>query len=436
MKIHLLISSCLLTLSCFSQQKVHHITIQRKGSECVINETNKELIPSGRYRNIWTAYDSADKYFVVTGFNGKKGIYALGEKEVVPCIYSDIKMFGNHGFVSNGKKWAVFTSSFKVVSDYIFENAVYFTKEGRSWVTVDSQWVIIDTTGRVIKKIPYDAVYLFSTDDLYKKAGSNNKFGYIDRETNIVIPLEYEDAGIAVSTPIFPVKKNGKWGYVNKKNQVILPFNYGYLTGISQGFGWIRDKRYDFVGLADANGKVIFDDGRYVNVEYAYEGKLTFTQKDAISDQYLQGYLDSATGRVIIPARFNHCDWFYKGRAVVKKNNLSALIDATGKIILPYKYETLLRWGNHYIVSLKGKMGMIDSTGKIITPPEYDRISYSGWLATISKGNLQGIMHYNGKLLISPRYDYIRNITDEIFYAKKDGKNYLVSVKGEEREIE
>lgn len=438
MRIISTIGLLLITTICLSQREKKHITISRLNSQCIIDENNLELIPSRQYSYIWTAYDTAGEYFVVTDFNSKRGIYRLGEKEIVPCVYDDIKMFRNHGFVKKGKNWAVLSGDFQKLSEFIFEDVSHFNTQGISLVKQNSHWILIDTNGNKVKTLPYDEVFQFNEDDAYKKAGSNKKYGFIDRNYNIVIPLEYDDVGIAVNNvnDVFPVKKAGKWGYVNSQNEVIVPFKYASISPIYKGFGWIRDSNFRTVGLVNAKGTILFEDGRYRQVEYANEGKLIYTAKSNVTGKFLQGYLDSASFQVLIEPQFEQCENFYNGKAIVRKNGLSAIIDNTGNILIPYNYEFIGRWGDNYVVTLKGKAGMIDKRGKVIAPLEYENCAYGGSYAIITKDGLKGILHISGKILLVPRYDHIQDISENVFYAIKGNNKYLVNLKGEETKIE
>ena len=429
---------CLVTAGCFSQHLANHIIIVRNGSKAIIDEHNVELIPAGYYSDIWTTYDSTGKYFVVTDFNRKKGIYELGNKEVFPCLYDDIRMWRNHGFVKKDTKWAVISSGLKTVTDFTFEEISHFDKEGRALAKQHSAWIQIDTNGSVVRAIPFDEVFSFNEVETYKKAGSNKKYGFVDKNYNIVIPFDYEDVGIAVKNreDIFPVKQAGRWGYVNSKNQVVVPFRYAYVSPVHNGFGWIRDHNFNISGLVDAGGTVLFDDSRYSDIEYAQERTLMYTVKGAVSGKQLKGYLDSASFKVIIQAQFDTCGSFHHGLAMVKKNGFAAVIDRSGKVILPYKYENIDRWGNYYVVRLHGKSGMIDNTGKIIVPLDYEEWAYSGLYASITKNSLKGILHHSGQVLVAPAYDNVSIISESVFLGIRGDKKFLVFLDGSEQRID
>lgn len=347
-------------------------------------------------------------------------------------------MFRNHGFVNKGNKWAVLSSDFKEVSDYVFENVSHFNKQGVSLVKQKSQWQLIDTNGIILSQLPFDKVIQFNTEDIYKKAGNNGKYGYIDRNYKTVIPFEYEDVGDAISSPndVFPVKKEGKWGYVDKLNNLVVPFKYAFVTSIYKGFGLLKDNNFNTIGVVNSNGKIIFDDKRYSDIEYAQEGKLIYSIKNASTGKNMKGYLDSASFQVKIEAQFDNCEHFNKGFAIVKMNGLSALINKFGKIVIPYQYNYLSRWKNNYFATQNGKTGLIDISGNIIVPLEYENCSYGGSYATITKNNLKGILHISGKVLIMPNYEHIEPITEKVFYVIKSGNRFLIDLDGTEKRIE
>lgn len=438
MKILSTIVCCLCVIICFSQSTTNHITITRNHSKCIINEENVELIPSGRYADIWTAYDSLGKYFVVTNFTGKKGIYELGNKEVVPCIYDHFRLFNNTGFAEKEEKWAVISGDFKMISDFKFDNPSHFSKDKTAVVKQNGQWILIDSKGETIKQLPFDEIHFFSSTNSYTVAGINKKYGIINRNYDIVVPLEYEEAAIALndSNDIFPVKKAGRWGYVNKQNNIVVPFKYAYTTPVYDGFGLLKNNDYKTTGAVNGNGQIMFDDKRFTDIEYAHEGKLIYTTKHAATNKILQGYLDSASFGILIKAQFEDAGHFHNGRAIVKKNGLYGVIDENENVIISYLYESMSRWVDNYVVKLNGKSGMIDKHGNIVTPLQYESIGYSGSTATIIHKGLSGLLHNNGKVLVSPLYSEVRAISEKAFYAVKGNQKFILYADGTQKSIE
>jgi len=430
---------CLLPVFSISQSREPHIRITRNHSACIINEYNVELIPSGRYRDLWTAYDSSGLYFTVTNFEQKKGVYELGKREVVPCTYTDIRLFGNHGFVTRGEKWAVLSRDFREVSGFVYDDVSHFDERGQSLVRQNNQWLLIDTNAKTVKQLPFNVVTSFSTDEVYKKAGHNKQYGYLDRNYNIIIPFEYEDAGIVnAGVNLFPVKKGGKWGYVNKRNEVVVPLVYDYVSQVYKGFGWIKDLNYQTIGLVAADGRLLFDDHRYAEIEYGQEGTLICTTKRPmqIAGIFPKGYLDSATLQVLIAPQFEACQPFWNGLAAVKKNGLWGIIDKTGNLVVPYQYEYMDYWAGNYLVSMKNKTGMIDRKGNLLIPVEYEHCSYGGSFATVYKSGRQGLLHYSGKVAVPAIYDEVRPVSDSVFYVVHGNKKFLLYADGKERVVE
>lgn len=89
-------------------------------------------------------------------------------------------------------------------------------------------------------------------------AKKNGKWGYVDKNNNMVIPFEYEqveDRFIADDCRGFdgtyiPVKKNGKMGIVNKQNQVVVPFEYTVIMHGDDGiFIAQKNGKWGFIGI-------------------------------------------------------------------------------------------------------------------------------------------------------------------------------------------
>lgn len=72
----------------------------------------------------------------------------------------------------------------------------------------------------------------------YFVAKKNDKFGFIDANGKIIVPIEYDDVqpfddfiDLTSKDVLFGVKKNNTWGFVNAQNQTVIPFMYSDIQG-------------------------------------------------------------------------------------------------------------------------------------------------------------------------------------------------------------
>jgi hypothetical protein len=368
------------------------------------------------------------------------GIFSVATEEfVVPCEYENIDLDGR--FAKKNGKWAILNGNQQFVTDHIFTDHSSF-HEGFAWVKKDTQVMLVDTFGRIVRTLPYPDIIKFEQHDVFGAVRLNNKFGYIDRLGNIIIPAEYDNVKSrlskyslgSVSTTIFPVSKNGKWGYVNAKNEIVLPLQFGYVGQITDGIGYVAKKdlledKDSIIGIVNSEGRLMFNDGRYERVGNARAGKLWYKQKGRL------GYLDSTTLQVVIPAQYDLCNIFYQGAAVIRNNGLAAVIDTAGRIIIPFKYIQIIPTEKFYIVSDRDKWGTVDLSGKIITPPQYDYISMSVGYSVSQKNSLRGILDTDGKVIIPASYSDIEPIGKTMYYARKGDNYFFVYRDGTEKAL-
>ena len=109
------------------------------------------------------------------------------------------------------------------------------------------------------------------------RVGKDDKFGFIDKMNNVVVPLQYEDVW-NFSEGLAAVQKDGKRGFVNKMGEEVIPCQYGYT--------------YNFVnGLA----KVMHENRKW-------------------------GYVDK-TGTEVVPCQYDDCSYQYNQGYILVGNN-------------------------------------------------------------------------------------------------------------------
>jgi hypothetical protein len=320
--------------------------------------------------------------------------------------------------------------------------------------------------------------------------GDDHK-GFADAHGHIIIKPQFNDlqpfseglAGAAVGGP-----KNSKWGYINRAGQFVIQPEYQRVTEFSDGAALAYSQHKSAV--IDKTGKVLAESpgeysiqpvagglfivpthknqcgimdrkGNWV-IEPKYQeihslGGAEFLSQNgigpstAIDDRFMKrkdiyftffqnglwGLLDG-TGRVLIPAKFQPILSYHNGYATVMSNDKVGMIDTSGKFIIQPRYDFITEYDKLIAVRDGGKWQFIDDHGKFLSIPAPQAIicGRSGkWLedglgAVIYNGRC-GYINAEGKLAIEPRFDFVssfRNGYAAVFensawrYIDKNGK--------------
>lgn len=118
-------------------------------------------------------------------------------------------------------------------------NNLYFAPNGLASIWYDGAIFYVSKKGKVARTHFYDNGADYFVEGVARTI-SNNKFGYIDEQLNIVIKPEYDFAfpfknGTAVvcngcqpeSDGEHTIVVGGKWGVINRDGKVVTPLEYG-----------------------------------------------------------------------------------------------------------------------------------------------------------------------------------------------------------------
>lgn len=192
--------------------------------------------------------------------------------------------------------------------------------------------ITIDKVSRELAEATknYDKLYEFHEG--LARVCKNDKYGFIDKLGQEIIPCIYDDAedfdlGVSI------VEKGEKTGAVNKQGKMVVPCIYDNIYSF----------RKDSLAVAVLNEK--------------------------------SGFID-LNGNVIIPFNYEFCCDFSEGLAAVRQDGLYGFINKNGELIIPCQYTDLYNESGFCDglvgVSIGGgineKWGYIDKTGKIIIP--------------------------------------------------------------------
>ena len=157
----------------------------------------------------------------------------------------------------------------------------------------------------------------------------DNKYGYIDQNGTVVIPLKFDfaeelDLFEDPATGLLKVKLNGKYGALNRRGEVVIPFEY-------DGMGHLG---YELI--------IVKNDDKY-------------------------GYVNRE-GKVIIPLQYEEAESFQErlGLMAVKKNGKYGVINIKNEVIAPFEYDSVSYYPEKSVGLYKdGVWFYVDEEGEI-----------------------------------------------------------------------
>ena len=184
---------------------------------------------------------------------------------------------------------------------------------------------------------------------IYNGTNAQRKFGFINPNGKVVIPLKYENAG------------NFNEGYavvLNANKELLIIDKKGNETPI-------KNKNYD-VSFSYYND-FVFSEGLCAVISNKKYGFINTRGEEVIPCEYEKPVLPkNADDRIVqgLPK-------FLNGVAVVYKNGLYGVINKTGKIVVPIEYQFITHFKNNLAVfqkniSTPNYKGVMDVSGNII----------------------------------------------------------------------
>lgn len=187
---------------------------------------------------------------------------ALPESEESDSVPSDwlAENFSYKYFTKKNKYGYKDTQSGKVVIKPVYDFAqpfFYSSSRGKSlaYVSVRGKYGYIDKDGNMVIEPQFDGADTFN--DGLAKVVVNGRHGFIDRTGRLVIPARYDDAGAFGSYEgLAPVKSNGEWMMIDKSGRVAIPAaGYEKMSSFKEGLAGVRinGKR----GFIDTKGNLV-----------------------------------------------------------------------------------------------------------------------------------------------------------------------------------
>lgn len=170
------------------------------------------------------------------------------------------------------------------------------------------------------------------------------KWGFIDKTGQVVIPCEYEHVG-SFREGLAVVEKTGTFGFIDKKGQIAIPFQYNHALSFVEGMSAVKvGEHYGFI---DKTGRIA--------IPIHYHAAWHFSEGIAAVQRYNKwGFVDT-TGTRITPLQYDLVQVFKEGLAAVMKENQWGFIDKEGNITIPLIYNEAKSFSKGIASVLKGE---------------------------------------------------------------------------------
>lgn len=414
-----------------------------------VSSKGDTVIPLGKYDFL----DSLDiKGMIRTHNNGKEGFIDINQSIVIPFDYYRVSNFSeNLAAVKKDKdgKEGYINRKGELVIDYRFDSARWFYN-GIADVEIDNKTGFIDKNGNIVIPIEYD--YVISTKaDNFVAVSKNDKLAFFSNKgkqlTDFIFDevhkRDIENDYVVGAYGLVLVSKKDKYSYLDNSLKTVIPFGkYDYAeTFTKDRLAIVRQKNK--YGVINDKGELLipleYDLIEHPSI-YSYEFSEFITKK---SGKY--GLLNGE-GTTILNNDYDEIIWDRLKRDekqedyyIYKKNGKCGAVNTKNEVILPFEFEELTEFSyqDFTIAKKNGKFGVIKSDAKTIVQFEYDMIDCNKskhWcnLLILNKGGKTGLADINGIIIIPVVYKQIipcyYEPTDR-FIVEKDSKFGVIDLK-------
>lgn len=324
----------------------------------------KEIIET-KYNELYRVMEiDSDDVYIICAENGKYGLLK-NDKQIIENEYQSLVYNESNNTVTalKGKKYGVLSITGKTIipfeykqiditGDYIYakttdENVKIFGSNGKE--TNMSENMAIINVNNTDYKIYIDTIDGKTTYSIYKNEEkiTKNEYTYIQ--------YLYDQYFIACNI-------NGRLGIIDEQEKTKIEFNYNSIQQI---------ENTSMVQAVNNSTKI--------TEIYSKEMKKICELENATIEnnkEYLKIYNDNETKYISKEEKeITNLEVFTNNKIFAKKQeNKWGFVDASGKIIVDYKYEKVTEVNEYGFAGIKqdGKWGVINSEGKIVVEPTYE----------------------------------------------------------------
>lgn len=302
--------------------------------------------------------------------------------------------------------------------------------EGLAAVKKEKKWGYIDKQGNLVIDYKYEIVGNFSEG--LANVYMDGKYGYIDTKGNTVIDFKYESAN-GFSGGLAAVKENEKWLIIDNKGTIkadnlsemgVDEISSRFFNGMLN----VEDSKHN-TGYMDTSGKLVIGFKYNLASKFSDEG-IAFARDPEIRKN---GFIDKK-GNTVIDFKYQQADYFSEGLAAVQKeiNGNWGYVDVNGnEMAFEYNYTYPFSEGLGKVRNSSKLYGYIDKSNKVVVELQYsDAGNFKEKLAYVKKDGKYGFINQSGKVVIDCNYNKAKSFSEGLAYVEKDGKCGYINYEG------
>ena len=298
----------------------------------------------------------------------------MAKKKINPCIYNEaiVNADFTRAIVQNDKLLfgLVELPLFKELAPFKYTTMKYFSC-GRSVVSIEGKYGVIDVNGKEIVPLTYEAMTCFRHDRA--AAQRDGKVGVIDTQGNVVVDFIYDELPCSIEDAL-PMVKDGVSGVLDLDGNEIVPFIYDCCS-IPYGKGCIKAIKDDKTALYDMQGKELLP-LKYKVAEFKNGYVIAGDERDKCAVIDLQG-------KVLTPFEHNELEISCKHGFFVIKSDCSSgatLYNCKGEKVAHFPCSVFLNDDGIHAYNPSqhggGYSGLYDYAGNMKLPVIYESIAY------------------------------------------------------------
>lgn len=377
--------------------KEHYIIQTPENRVGIINQQGAVVIAPTMYNKLGIFYENDDEGWWELGFlvnnllsmesNGKWGIVTAEGQEIVPPKYDFIRKLPNESsnnhlldgrkemfIIQQNNREGIITSEgeiimapdkYNIIENYVETSVGDFIKVHN----INQGYGLIDLKGNVILLPEYNSIELYGNFAIFR---TKKSYGMINLKNKMKSKLPevlsvLNRGGYYIISCYDEIKKEEKEGVVDDNGKFIFPpFQYVYIQYLGGNLFEVNER--------NGNRKIVNQSGstivsRPYDHAFFIDGQLIIRRGENYKSINPSTGKEKIIDRSEIPSNNSHEEKCSDGVIIFWDNGKYGIKDATGKEIVPCKYDYIDEFiEGRANAKLNGNYGAIDKNGNCVIP--------------------------------------------------------------------